>query len=221
MFPARVIIAGATGLIGRKLTSMFISSPSVSSITVLTRRDAGFDSSKVRELIIDYDKISSLVPEFEADAAYCCLGTTMKNAGSREAFYQVDHDYVVEFARTAKNAGINRFFVITAMGADEGSMFFYNRVKGKTEKDLKAIGFSELHILRPSLLLGDRKENRSGEAIGQKVMNAISFLLVGPFRKYRPIRDTTVARAMLVLSERESNGIFVHDSAEIQKTGKS
>ncbi len=221
MFPSRVIIAGATGLVGSKLTSMMAGSPAVNEVKVVTRRPTGLMGSSINEIHVDFDRLADSADKFDADVAYCCLGTTMKNAGSKEAFFRVDHDYVVEFATLVHRAGVRRFYVITAMGADEKSTFYYNRVKGETEKDLRQIGFAELHILRPSLLLGDRKESRPGESFGQFIMTRLSFLLAGPLKKYRPIRDITVARAMIFLSERHTNGIFVHNSEEIQKLGKA
>ena len=220
MFPARVIIAGATGLVGSKLTSMMAGSPAVNEVKVLTRRSTDFKGPTINEIQVDFDNLGSAANSFAADVAYCCLGTTMKKAGSRDAFFRVDHDYVVDFAQHVFEAGVKRFYVITAMGADEKSTFYYNRVKGQTEEDLRQIGFPELHILRPSLLLGDRKESRPGESFGQFMMTTFSFLLAGPLRKYRPVRDVTVARAMMYLSDRPANGIFVHDSEEIQKLGK-
>ncbi|MEJ2004512.1 MAG: NAD(P)H-binding protein [Cyclobacteriaceae bacterium] len=221
MMPFRVIVAGATGLIGQQLVRMLTDSPSVNEVKLVTRRSAGFSDPKIEEILTDFDDLDKHKERFAAEAAYCCLGTTMKKAGSKDAFYKVDHDYVLHFARNVREAGVERFFVITAMGADADSMFYYNRVKGQTEHDLKEINFKELHILQPSLLLGDRQESRPGESIGKVVTSAVSFLFAGPLKKYKPIRDTTVARAMMVLSEQNANGIFVHDSANIQKLGTS
>ena len=215
MFPSKVIVAGATGLIGGELTTLLAGSPAVDEIKVVTRRPTVFD--KVKEIQVDYDQLEDHSGQFGADAAYCCLGTTMKKAGSREMFFKVDHDYVISFAEEVCKAGVRRFFLVSSMGASESSAFYYNRVKGQTENKLKTIGFEEIHIMRPSLLLGSRDENRIGESMAQFIMTSLEFMLIGPLRKYRPIQARAVARAMVKLSERKRTGVFIHESEEIKK----
>jgi uncharacterized protein YbjT (DUF2867 family) len=215
MFPSNVIVAGATGLIGRELTTLLAGSPAVNEIKVVTRRPSGFD--EVKEIQVEFDQLEDHSDQFSAEAAYCCLGTTMKKAGSREMFFKVDHDYVISFAEEVYKAGVSRFFLISSMGASENSAFYYNRVKGQTENKLKTIGFEETHIMRPSLLLGSREEKRMGESIAQFLMTSLEFIFIGPLRKYRPIQARAVARAMVKLSERKRQGIFIHESEEIKK----
>jgi uncharacterized protein YbjT (DUF2867 family) len=215
MFPSRAIVAGATGLIGRELTTLLAGAPAVEEIKVVTRRPTGIE--EVKEILVDFDQLKDHTNQFTAQAAYCCLGTTMKKAGSREMFFKVDHDYVISFAEEVFKAGVRRLFLVSSMGASENSAFYYSRVKGQTESKLKSIGFEEIHIMRPSLLLGARDEKRVGESIAQFIMTSLEFMLIGPLRKYRPIQARAVARAMIKLSERKRQGVFIHESEEIKK----
>jgi uncharacterized protein YbjT (DUF2867 family) len=129
--------------------------------------------------------------------AFCALGTTIAAAGSREAFMAVDLDYVTAFARWARDSGAQRFVLVSSIGADPGASNFYLRVKGQAERAVSAIGFEQLDVLRPGLLVGARSESRRGEALAQRVMPPLAFMLVGPLRKYRPIRAAVVGAAMV------------------------
>jgi uncharacterized protein YbjT (DUF2867 family) len=153
-----------------------------------------------------------------AEDAFCCLGTTIKKAGSQEAFRAVDHDAVLAFARAAKRAGVRRFLVVTALGADARSSVFYNRVKGEAEQALQALGFESLVILRPSLLLGDRAESRPGERAAIVASRVLGPLL-RPFGS-RPIEARTVARAMTALAQAAPQGVRVALSGELQELGR-
>ena len=153
-----------------------------------------------------------------ADDAFCCLGTTIKKAGSQEAFRAVDHDAVLAFAKAARKAGARRFLLVSALGADKDSRIFYNRVKGEAEEDLKSVGFESLILLRPSLLLGDRAESRPGERAAIVATKLLGPLL-RPFAS-RPIEASTVARAMLNLAKTAAGGTRVALSGELQDLGK-
>ena len=221
MFPSQVIIAGSTGLIGSSLASMMAGSPAVEKVKLVTRRPTGIKGQNIEEIEVDFEQLDKASAVFSAVAAYCCLGTTMKQAGSKEAFYKVDHDFVVSFAEKCRDSGVNRFFLISAMGASPSSSIFYNKVKGETERDVLALGFREVRIFRPSLLLGDRDERRIGESIGKFLMTTFEFLLIGPLRKYRAIKASVVAHAMMKLSEVQESGSFIYESERIQKLGKA
>ncbi|MCA6074146.1 NAD(P)H-binding protein [Fulvivirga sedimenti] len=219
MFPENVIIAGATGLIGNQLVDLLTQQPGLKTLKLVNRREIEVSSPLIRQIIVDFDHLDDSKDLMSADLAFCCLGTTMKNAGSKEAFYRVDHDYILSFARKVHAAGVQRFFLISSMGADAGSSIYYNRVKGETERDIRTIGFREVRFLRPSLLLGDRNETRTGESIGKFIMTTFGFLLAGPLKKYRAIHGRTVARAMVHLAGVPENGIFIHESEQLQKLG--
>jgi uncharacterized protein YbjT (DUF2867 family) len=152
-----------------------------------------------------------------ADVGLCALGTTMATAGSRAAFFAVDHDAVLHFARAAQAAGIRHFLLISAVGADARSPVFYSKVKGETERDLVALGFARLDVLRPGLLLGRRVESRPGEALLQRLDPVLRRLLAGPLSRYAGIEAATVAAAMLALCNESSEGNYIHHNAELRR----
>ncbi|NHB67756.1 hypothetical protein G8O23_03565 [Bacteroidales bacterium M08MB] len=147
----------------------------------------------------------------EINYAFCCLGTTMRKAGSREAFRKVDFDMVVDFAQKAKTAGIERFAVVSSIGANPKSKNFYLKTKGQVEEELKKIGFARLVIVRPSLLLGKRNERRIAEDIGKVLYSIFSILFIGPLKKYKGIKDEDVAKAMIALVE-QGQGTIIAES---------
>lgn len=203
----KAVIAGATGLIGSFLVERMKKDNSVSAVTALTRR-AGKQEGKVAWTKVDFDQTSDLTKACAgADHAFCCLGTTMKTAGSKEAFRKVDHDYVLAFAKAAKAQGVEFFSVVSAIGSDANSSIFYNKVKGEMERDLEDLGFECLHIFHPSLLLGPREESRLGEKIGTVGMNLVAPLMVGSLSKYIPIHVKTVAQAMLKFAKAPQKGV--------------
>jgi uncharacterized protein YbjT (DUF2867 family) len=196
--PVRVWLAGATGLVGRALLERLLERPEVAQVTTFVRRPLDRPlSPKVRELVVDFDRLEEALHGQAATHVFCCLGTTIDVAGSQEAFRRVDHDYPLALGRAARSSGAARFLVVTALGADAGSRIFYNRVKGDVEHDLRALGLPELHIFRPSLMLGERAQPRRGERIAAAVARPLGGLLLGPLRKYRPIAGAAVAEAML------------------------
>lgn len=193
----RAVVAGATGLVGRELVGLLLGDRGVGSVVALVRRrsPAMAALSGVTQQVVDFAQLPSLA---DADDAFCCLGTTIKAAGSQEAFRAVDFDAVLAFARAARAAGATRFGVVSALGADAASRVFYNRVKGELEDALRALPFEALVIARPSLLVGDRatlgQPTRTGEVVGEAIGR-----LLGPLvpRDYRPIAATRVARSLL------------------------
>ncbi len=150
---------------------------------------------------MDFDVLRSLGEHF--DDLFCCLGTTIRKAGSQEAFKRVDHDYPLALARLGKTVGAQQFLLVSALGADAQSSVFYSRVKGETERDIAAIGLPKVSFMRPSILLGERHERRPGERAGIFVGKLIAPLLLGPLRKYRPIHADDVAAAMLYVANHD------------------
>jgi uncharacterized protein YbjT (DUF2867 family) len=213
----KAVIAGATGLIGTFLVDRMKTDKDVMTVTALNRRD-GEQVGKVAWTKVDFDKSADLEKACaEADHAFCCLGTTMKTAGSKEAFRKVDHDYVIAFAKAAKSQGIESFSVVSAIGSDANSSVFYNKVKGEMERDLENIGFESLHIFHPSLLLGPREESRLGEKIGTVGMKLVSPLMMGSLTKYKPIHVKTVASAMLRLAKAPQKGVHHFEYDEMNE----
>jgi uncharacterized protein YbjT (DUF2867 family) len=153
--------------------------------------------------------------EERADVALCALGTTLKAAGSREAFRAVDHDVVVRFARAAHRAGARGFGVVSAVDADARSQIFYNRVKGEMEEAVRAIGFKSLVIARPSLLLGERGERRFLEGLGQSLLRPLRFAFVGPAVKYRPVEGSRVAQVLARETLKLIPGVRILEGADL------
>ncbi|HKB55230.1 MAG TPA: NAD(P)H-binding protein [Ramlibacter sp.] len=209
-----VLLAGASGLVGRELLGQLLADPSVAQVHALVRRDLPQPDPRLVQHLVDFRCLPTLPGVAEA---YVALGTTIKVAGSQEAFRAVDFDAVLAVARAAKSAGATRLGVVSAMGAHAGSRVFYNRVKGEMEQALRSLGFGTLVIARPSLLVGDRhaagQPVRRGEAIGQQASRWIGFLIPA---NYRPIEARKVAAALLRAVPR-STGQHVLLSGDMQQ----
>jgi uncharacterized protein YbjT (DUF2867 family) len=204
------IVLGATGLIGKKVTEHLLKNDTYSTVIILVRKPLNINHPKLKQHIFNYDAIDNTL--LKGDDLFCCLGTTIKTAGSKEAFRKVDLDYVVNVAKASKGNGINHFAVVSAMGANKNSTVFYNQIKGEMEESIKAIGFNSTYIIRPSLLLGDRKEFRFGELIGKFFMITLSFLIP---KKYRAIYDVQVAIAMIHFMSHNEHGFFIKENDEL------
>ena len=205
------IVTGHTGLVGRHLLDGLLGDSRYSRVIALGRRAPAATHAKLENVQTDFSDLKKLRAQLTADDAYCCLGTTLRAAGSKAAFERVDYHMVVDFARAAHAAGAKRFFLVSSLSANPRSPIFYSRVKGRTEQSLGEVGFETVHILRPSLLLGERgQEQRTGEEIAQKLSPVFNALLLGPLSKYRAVRGEEVAAALITLSHRADRGSFVH-----------
>lgn len=200
------LLLGATGLVGSQLLDLLLASPQYGRVRVLGRRRPARKDRRLDFHGVDFDRLAGHADLFAVDDVFCCLGTTIARAGSQDAFRAVDFGYVVEAARLASEAGVEQFLVVSAVGSDPDSRVFYNRVKGEMEAAVKHFPFRALWILRPALLLGEREEFRLGERIAELVIRPLSFLLVGRFRRYRPVHARDVAGAMLRLAAEEGTG---------------
>ena len=206
----KAAIVGSTGFIGKLLLNLLKDDSGFESVSVLARRKIELDS-KFKLLVGDIGKQELS----DVDVAFCALGTTMKTAGSKEAFYHVDHDLVIDFAQKAKAAGAKTFVLVSSVGAEAKSSNYYLKVKGETEEDLKQIGFKSLIILRPSMLMGDRNEFRFGELIGKAVMTVFNPLMLGGLTKYKGIQGKTVARCMQQLAKQDLPGVHVLEGDQL------
>lgn len=208
----RVVVAGGTGLVGRALLAELAREPRVVEVVSLARREAPAPHPKVRAPVVDLAALAAAdVPD--ADVAFCCLGTTMKKAGSEEAFRAVDHGLVLRFARACRERGVGAFHVVSATGADPASRVLYNRVKGETERDVRALGFPAACAYRPSLLMADREEERPAERAGILAMRVLGPVV--PLR-WRGIPPDVVARAMARHAlAGDARGWHVHGSGEL------
>jgi uncharacterized protein YbjT (DUF2867 family) len=211
------LVLGASGLVGHDLTKILIDSSEYNEITLLLRKKLDIDNKKIHQEIVDFDNLDKYHSLFNVDSVFCCLGTTIKIAKTKENFMKVDLEYPVAGAQITKQEGKGRFFVISAMGADEKSKIFYNSVKGILERKLKELNLNSLHIFRPSILMGDRKEFRLGESITLALCKALPFVFIGALKKYKPTKITDLALAMYKASLSDNKGTCVHEPEEIYK----
>ncbi|WP_421682552.1 oxidoreductase [Stutzerimonas urumqiensis] len=209
--PQRILLAGATGLTGEHLLDRLLNEPTVERVVAPTRRPL----AEHPHLDNPVGPLDQLLPSLHGDfhTAFCCLGTTLKQAGSQAAFRAVDHDLAVAFAERARTLGARHLVVISALGADSQSRFFYSRVKGDMEASLRAQGWPQLTIARPAQLLGPRLRPR----LGERLMTPLSRLLPG---RYRGIDACTLARALWRLALEEGEGVRVVESDELRRLGR-
>lgn len=211
------LLVGATGLIGARCLEHLLVEPRYQRVVVLARRRLERADPRLEARVVDFDRLAEHASLVAGDDVYCCLGTTIKVAGTREAFAKVDHDYPVEVARLARAAGAQRMALVSSVGASARASSFYLRVKGETERDLEALGYPCLELFRPSLLLGERKEHRTGEGIAKAASRVFAGALVGGLRRYRPVEGDTVARAMIQALLRGEAGTHVREYAAIRE----
>ena len=206
----KAAIIGATGLVGSNLLSLLMSNNKYEKISIITRTVPNGLPEKVEHAPLNEGNYTFPT---NIDTAYCCLGTTIKKAGSKDAFRKVDLELVIDFAKKAKEAGVKRFAVVSSIGANAKSSNFYLNTKGKVEEQLKAIDFERLVIVQPSLLLGKRNEKRFGEDIGKAMYSVLKFIFIGPLKKYKGIEALDVAKAMITLAEHGTGTITVESNA--------
>lgn len=207
------LVVGATGLVGSSLVKLLCESEEYAAVNVLSRRPLDFTHPKLVVKLCEFDQIADKDIEF-AHEVFCCLGTTMKKAGSKQQFEKVDFEYPLTIAAIAKNRGVGHFIVISAMGANEKALAYYSQVKGKLEAELIKMDFPRLSIVRPSLITGDRQEFRLGETIGDKVLKVLNPILVGPLKKMHSIPATQIAFAMKVIAlhgKKQKVAIYLSD----------
>ena len=217
---ATALIAGATGLVGGELLTQLLAAPEYDRVVAVVRRPLALTHPKLSVVVTEFTALGTVAGQLACDDAFCCLGTTIRAAGSREAFRAVDHVAVLAFAWAAQRGGAKRFFLVSSMGADPTSRIFYSRVKGETEAALVVLGFETLGIFRPSLLLGRRTQFRLGEKLSAALLWVVEPLMLGRFRPYRSIQAVVVARAMMRCSfGRPGQGMLIFSSDEIQDLG--
>lgn len=208
------LIAGASGLVGGLLLKRLLAAPQYERVMAVTRRRLVIEDTKLRQIALDFDTLDTALAGIErVDDAFCALGTTIRKAGSEGEFRKVDHDYVLAFARAAKQAGARRFLLVSAIGANSRSRIFYSRVKGETEEAVAALGFPAFHVFRPGLLLGARSERRPAEAVFMALTPLINPLLQGPAKIYRGISADAVAAAMIEAAKTPPAGRRLHTYA--------
>lgn len=205
------LIAGATGLVGGELVKILLERRYYTRITVLVRKRINMAHPRLEQLVVDFNELEKVSAEkFEGADIYCTLGTTRKKAGSKAQFELVDYGYPMVLGRLAKRYGAERMLIVTAMGSDDKSMFFYSQVKGRLERDMQTLSLKNLHFFRPSLIIGNRQEHRFGERAAAKLARLLPFLFRGPLRKYKPNPARQIAEAMLMTAiSREAMPVII------------
>jgi uncharacterized protein YbjT (DUF2867 family) len=209
------LVVGATGLIGGHLVRLLLEDPDYHEITVLTRKEFPLQHYKLAKRLVDFRKLESALRGVLVHDVFCALGTTIRKAGSQEAFKKVDFEYPLRTASAALKLGAKRFLVVSSIGADASSSYFYLRTKGELEKALSVEGFGGLMIFRPSLLLGQRSEFRLGERIALAAMRMVYPVMRGPLARYRPIEASVVATAMIAAAKQNLRDVHVFESDHI------
>jgi uncharacterized protein YbjT (DUF2867 family) len=214
------VILGATGLIGHELLKMLMVDTRYSKVHLIGRRNTDLASSKIYFHQVDMDQLDAHADLFNVDIVFCCLGSTMKNAGSKEAFYRVDFDMVVNAAKNSEGK-VKHFLMVSSLGANKNSSNFYLRTKGEAEAAVSEKNIPSISILRPSILFGNRQEKRNGEKMGIAFMKAIQPILMGGLKKYRGNHATSVARTMIKLAEENKPGKLIIESTRIEEMNET
>ncbi|MCF8380967.1 MAG: NAD-dependent epimerase/dehydratase family protein [Bacteroidales bacterium] len=196
------LLIGATGLVGSNLLKELLLDDTFSRVKIFSRRTTGISHDKLEEIIIDFDHIEKIKNEISGDVLFSCLGTTLKQAGSKKNQYKVDFKYQFEFAKYASENKVPDYLLVSSTSAHPRSLIFYSRMKGELEEAVKKLHFSKISILQPSVLSGERKEKRTGEKFGEITINFLGKIF--PFlRKYRSIKGSIVANAMVIIYKKD------------------
>lgn len=217
------VVIGATGLTGNLVVAELLKDNNFKTVRVLTRRTVNIIHSKLQQEIVNFNDIDDYTKKFgEGDVIFCCIGTTQKKVrGDKILYKKIDYDIPINAARIGVSKNYKKFLIISAIGANGNSSNFYLRLKGRTENALKEFPFFSLSIFQPSIINGNRNENRTGEIIAQTVMDILSFLFIGPFKKYRAIGANNIAKAMVQASKLQKKGADYYRYEEIMELARN
>jgi uncharacterized protein YbjT (DUF2867 family) len=202
-----ICISGASGLVGNEILIQLLNDPQIEKVLVLARNPLGFGHAKMQVVLVPFDQLDQLEVAEKIDVAFCALGTTLKKAGSKKRQQEIDRDYVISFGRFCKKAGVEKIGVVSSIGASEKSSNFYLRTKGEMELGVIQLEISHTVFIRPSFLIGPRKEKRFSEKIIQGFLFLISPLLMGKAKKYRGVHASKVARNLIENTLSHGKGI--------------
>lgn len=203
-------------MVGGQLLQMLLEDTYYAKVIAVTRRPIESKSDKLVNLLVDFDVLAEYSSEMVADDYFCCLGTTIKKAKTKEQFRKVDFHYPLELAKVGQKNNAQQYLLISALGADKEASVFYNRIKGEVEEAVCELAYKCMHIFRPALLMGSRKESRTGEDAAKSFFKIFGFLFVGPLKKYRAIDAQKVAKAMHDIAKQAIPGQHIHESLELQ-----
>ena len=210
------IVFGSSGFVGSHLLSELLSSAEYEQVTAVARKDLNISHPKLKTLIADYNSLSALKSDISADEIFIALGTTRDKSPEKAEYYRVDHDYPVLAARIAKEQGAKSVFLVSAVGANAHSNIFYVKTKGKTERDIIALDFKHTHIFRPSMLMGDRKENRLLKRVFIHAWSIINPMLVGTAARYRGITGEDLAKSMKIAAKHQPEKVKIYHWKEMK-----
>jgi uncharacterized protein YbjT (DUF2867 family) len=212
------LIIGATALVGRQVLNVLLDYDYYDEIILLGRRSPEVKDNRIREVIIDFETLESHANEISANDYYCCIGTTMKAAGSEEAFKRVDYTYPLELGKMAlKDPNFEQFLLVSSFGADSKSILFYNKVKGHLEDEMKTLSLKRLHVFQPSLLLGYRPDFRFFEELAKITSNILSFFVIGESKRFWAIEGHDVAKSMFLIARQHIDGTHTYRPQEMLK----
>jgi len=212
------LIAGATGLTGNFVLQLLLASENYKRVVAVTRKPLSLHHEKLfNPVISDFSELYLHKKDLQADDVYCCTGTTIKVAGTKEIFRKADYNIPVDLAAITKANGAKQFLLISSLGANINSLFFYNRIKGEVEEELKKMNFMALKIFRPSLITGERKKVRKAEEISIKFFRQFNFIFSGPLKSYAPIAAATIAKAMVKTGAVLRAGTEIFESEKIKE----
>ena len=212
------LIFGSSGLIGNYLLDLIIKDNNYNKIKLFVRSDTEVVNSKIEIIKVDFDNLENHKNSIIGDDCFFCIGTTRKNTPDKNEYIKIEYNLPLDVAKLAKSNSINNFIYISSLGANSNSAGLYLKNKGQTEEELMKLNFLNLSILRPSILIGKRKESRIGEKIGIFVMKTLSPLFLGKIKKYKPIKVEHVAKTMLQVAKKDyQKNLF--ESDEIVKIG--
>ena len=212
----KAILFGASGFVGSYLLDQLLNNAEYEQVTAVVRKNLDINHPKLRTLIGDYHNLPDLKENIVADEIFITLGTTKKNTPKPDEYYRIDHDYPVLAAKIAKEKGAKSVFLLTAVGANVNSNIFYVKTKGETERDIIALDFKHTHIFRPSMLMGNRKENRPLEKTLIKIWSIINPVFIGKqLKRYRGIDGRDVAKAMNNAAKNQSEKVKIYHWKEM------
>lgn len=215
------VVFGSTGLVGSHLIRLLCKNDSYAKVVSFSRSPLDYSHEKLVAEVIPFQQLSEELKDMKGNDLFICLGTTIRKAGSKEKFRKIDRDYVIAIAKKAEYHNFNQLLLVTAVGADKDSFFFYNKVKGEVEDLIAKMNFWAVHIFRPSLLLGERNENRFGEKIAGIIGRGINRISGNLLKKYKPVEAEAVAAAMIEAAGKIKAGKFIYPSDHLQDMAES
>lgn len=210
----KALVIGATGEVGKDLVNLLLNDDKITEVVIFVRKDRGLKHTKLTAYSIDFNDVTSWSSLVKGDVLFSCLGTTLKDAGSKEAQWQIDYDYQYNFAKEAKTNGVEQYVLVSAMGANESSSIFYTKMKGQLEVAIKALNFNSLSIMQPPILIR-KNSDRLAENISVKIIKGLNAL--GLFRSQKPMPTKVLAAAMVAIAKENQQGEHIFQPRAIWK----